>query len=157
MIGPVESAFRTALAAMAGDWPVRWPNDAWDGLPDGYTVGDGNMPVDANGVPAPAIEVEVLGGRKTSTAGPSGARIATLPGTLRLYLSVAQGSGGDAITAKVDALSSAFNLKTVLHDPATDRRLQTWDPRVDDDVAGYEEGNRFTRMISIPWDFTYRD
>lgn len=161
MIGPVEAAFRTALADAVTDWPIRWPNGQWEQMPDGCSVGEGNMPVteDADGVfvPAPAIEVEVIGGpNEMRTVGIVGSRAAVQSGILRLYLSVAQGSGTTDITAKADAINAAFQRKEFGRDEAAGQRIVTFDPRTDDGVAAYEEGNRFSRMISVPFDFYYQ-
>lgn len=154
MIGPVEAAFRTALAAAVTDWPIRWANGQW---PVGTAVSDGNMPVDGDGAPAPAIEAEVIGGAdKLLAVGASddGKRTSDLPGLLRVYLSVAQGTGADGISAKADAIKLALKRKTLIAEDGN--RLVTEDPRTDDGVAGYEDGSRFCRMVSIPFTYLYR-
>ena len=155
MIGDVEAAFVDALGAVA-TFPVRWANDPW---PSGISTSDGNMPVDENGLPAPAIEAELISGRdETLPVGKNaaGKRTHRLPGIVRLYLSVGQGTGRTLINAEVDALLSAFDRATLIDNQADGERLVTEDPRVDNDVAGYEEGNRFVRMITVPWLYLYQ-
>lgn len=154
MIGPVESALRAKLAEIVNGWPVRWPNEAW---PDGLETSDGNMPIDGNGRPSPAIECEVIAGQADATVGPKGFRRGAISGLFRCYLSVGQGTGTAAITAQSDAIADAFRRVTVSVDPTSGARLITMDPRADDGVAGYEEGDRYIRMLSIPWDFDYPD
>lgn len=155
MIGPVEDAFVTALGA-AATFPVRWPNDPW---PSGISTSDGNMPVDENGVPLPAIEAELISGRdETLPVGKNaaGKRTHRLPGIVRLYLSVGHGTGRTLINAEVDALLSAFDRATLIDNQADGERLVTEDPRVDDDAASYEEGNRYVRTVTVPWSYIYR-
>ncbi|AWK85030.1 hypothetical protein [Azospirillum thermophilum] len=154
MIADVETALKTKLAEVVPDWPIRWPNSSW---PPGTKLSDASMPVDDDGAPAPAIEAEVVSGRTTATAGPKGKRRAMAFGVCRLYLSVAQGTGTAAITEKADAIADAFRRVTVWIDPATTARLITMDPRADDGVAAYEDGSRFCRMLSIPWDYDFPD
>ncbi len=154
MIGAVETALKAKLADVVTDWPIRWANEQW---PDGTNTSDGNMPVDGDGVPAPAIECEVIAGQASATAGPKGKRRGRGQGVFRLYLSVVQGSGNAAIQTKADAIMDAFRRVTVSIDPVTTARLITMDPRADDGVAAYEEGNRFCRMLSIPWDYDFPD
>lgn len=154
MIGPVEDAFVAALAA-AASFPIRWANDQW---PDGVSTSDGNMPVDGDGLPAPAIEAELIAGRdETMPAGKNseGKRTHRLPGIVRLYLSVGQGTGRSAINAEVDALLSAFDRVTLIDNYAGGETLRTEDPRVDD-VGAYEEGSRFVRCVSVPWLYLYQ-
>ncbi|QCG93961.1 hypothetical protein E6C67_08410 [Azospirillum sp. TSA2s] len=155
MIGNVEAAFVDALGA-AATFPVRWANDPW---PDGVNTSDGNMPVNGDGLPAPAIEAELISGRdETMPAGKNaeGKRTHRLPGIVRLYLSVGQGTGRSAINVEVDALLSAFDRATLIDNYANGETLRTEDPRVDNDVAAYEEGNRFVRMVSVPWMYLYQ-
>jgi hypothetical protein len=155
MIPEVKAALRTALAAAVIDgWPIRWPNDGW---PVGVNVSDGDMPIDPDGRPVPAVEAEVLLGKPSATIGPKGARRAEQQGLLRIYLSVAAGSGEDAIDAQSDAVVEAFRRTTITADSATGTRLLTMDPRADDGVAGYREGNRFCRMVTVPFDYDFPD
>ncbi|WP_431861373.1 hypothetical protein [Azospirillum sp.] len=142
---------------MAAPWPVRWPNSEWDQMPAGYTLSDGNMPLTADGLPAPTIEVEVIGGRDDLLAvgaSEDGKRTSDLSGLLRVYLSVAQGVGLDDITAKADAIKLALKRKTLISEDGN--RLVTEDPRADDGVAAYEDGSRFCRMLSVPFTYLYR-
>lgn len=155
MIGSVEAAFVAALSA-AATFPVRWPNDPW---PDGVSTSDGNMPVDANGLPAPAIEARVIGGgSETVPVGKNaaGKRTHRAGGVVHVYVSVGQGTGRGAINAEVDALVAAFDRATLIDSAVDGERLVTEDPRVDDEVAGYEEGNRYVRMVSVPWVYLYQ-
>lgn len=155
MIGDVEAAFVDALGA-AATFPVRWPNDPW---PSGISTSDGNMPVDENGVPLPAIEAELISGRdETLPVGKNaaGKRTHRLLGAVRLYVSVGQGTGRAEINTEVDALLATFDRATLIDNQADGERLVTEDPRVDNDVAAYEEGNRFVRMITVPWLYLYQ-
>ncbi|PWC96965.1 hypothetical protein TSO5_05915 [Azospirillum sp. TSO5] len=116
------------------------------------------MPVDENGSPLPAIEAELISGRdQTLPVGKNaaGKRTHRLPGIVRLYVSVGQGTGRAAINAEVDAILAAFDRATLIDNYAGAETLRTEDPRVDDDVAGYEEGNRFVRMVTVPWVYLY--
>ncbi|MFP5513348.1 MAG: hypothetical protein ACLGJC_09730 [Alphaproteobacteria bacterium] len=155
MIGTVEDAFVAALEGVA-TFPVKWPNDPW---PDGISTSDGNMPIDENGLPSPAIEAELIAGRdETLPIGKNegGKRTHMLPGIVRFYLSVGQGTGRVAINAEVGALLAAFDRVTLIDNQANGERLVTEDPRVDDDAASYEEGNRYVRTVTVPWSYIYR-
>jgi hypothetical protein len=159
MIGPVQTAFRTAMAPLVGDWPIRWPNEGWAA---DVLLSDGNLPVELDGagvqIPRPFVEAEVIGGSdRLFAAGAStdGKRTSHLPGLLRVYLCVPQGSGMTGVTTKSDAIKAALKRKTLTDDGAGNRLL-TEDPRVDDGVAAYEEAGRFVRMLSVPFDYWYR-
>jgi len=155
MIVPIEAAFEEALGAVA-TFPVRWPNGVW---PSGTSTSDGDMPVTIDGVPAPAIEAEIISGRdETMPVGKDseGKRSHRLMGMARFYLSVGQGTGRATINAEVDALIAAFDRLTMIDNRPDGERLVTEDPRVDDDVAGYEEGNRYVRVVTVPWLYLYR-
>lgn len=155
MIAPIETAFEAALGASAS-FPVRWTNGLW---PSGTSVSAGDMPVTNDGLPAPAIEAEIISGRdETMPAGKDseGKRSHRLTGIARFYLSVEQGTGRAVINAEVDALIAAFDRLTMIDNRPAGERLVTEDPRVDDDVAGYEEGNRYVRCLSVPWVYLYR-
>lgn len=151
MIGPVETKFKELVAGAAA-WPVRWANGAW---PTELPLGDGNMPLGALGEPAPAIEAEVISDWDTAAIAPQGESASQRHGLLRLYLSVQQGIGTDAINVEVDRFITAFKRKRFVVDSAIGQYIVTMYPRVDDGVAGYEEGNRYCRMVSVPWWFDY--
>lgn len=150
IISPVESALKTKLAATVSDWPIRWPNENFT-----VAVGPGGLPIDTNGNPAPFLDAEVIGGPDTAAIAPVGSRQSVASGLFRVYLSVAQGGGLTAISAKADAITAALKRQTIYADAGTGRRLITMDPRIDDGVAAYEDENRFVRMISTPWIFDY--
>ncbi len=152
ILGPVEEGFRTMLTGLGLDAPIRWPNENW---PDDVRVSAGNMPVDDDGAPRLAIEVEVIGGTDGASIAPAGQRQARATGLFRLYLSTAKGVGSDEITQLADRISATFQRVTVFADPDVAQRLWTMDPRIDDDVASYVEDNRFVRQISIPFEFQY--
>jgi hypothetical protein len=152
MLAPVETALKTALAALVTDWPIRWPNERFDAS---VPLSDGGLPVDTDGEPAPFIDAEVIAGRDSADIAPVGSRHSTQTGLFRVYLSVGQGTGLTAMTAKADAICAGFKRKTVFTDLSIGQRLVTMDGRTDDGVAGYQDGSRFVRMISIPWWFDY--
>ncbi len=151
MISVVETQLALALG-IATDWPVRWSNGAW---PSGTLVSDGEMPVDTDGAPLACMEAEIIGGPDTATIAPAASRIARRSGLFRVYLSVGQGTGTTDINTECDALVTAFKRQTIYLAASPYRRLITMDPRIDDGVASYEDGNRYCRMVSIPWDFEY--
>jgi len=150
IVSPIEAALKTKMAQVVPDWPIRWPNENFT-----VTVGPGGLPIGDNGAPAPFIDCEVIGYDDTAAIAPSGSRQSTSTGLFRAYLSVTQGEGLAEISAKADAISAALKRQTIYTDPVTGRRLITMDPRIDDGVAGYEDENRFVRMISVPWNWDY--
>jgi len=153
---PVEAAFKAALAD-ATDWLVRWPNAGPNyGFPEGVQTTQGGLPLDAEGEPAPFIDARVIGGETTGSIAPAGSRAMRGYGLLHLYFSVGEGTGTELITAETDAVSQAFERVTVWADPSVGQRLGTLDPRTDDGVAAYENGDRFVRLVSVPWFFEYR-
>jgi hypothetical protein len=153
ILAPVEAALKAALAAIVADWPIRWPNEAW---PSDIPLSQGNLPLTADGDPAPFVDAEVIGGGDGADIAPAGMRHSQSNGLFRIYLCVAQGTGTAAITAKADAISAAFKRNTVWTDSSNGQCLRTMDGRTDDGVAAYEDASRFVRMISIPWAFDYR-
>lgn len=155
MISTVETALASALDA-ATTWPVRWANGQW---PSGTSVSEGNLPFDNDGAPAPAIEAEVIGGQDALHAvgrSADGKRTTRWSGLFRCYLSVAQGGGLGAINDEAAAIVSAFARASIIGHAGADEHLVMADPRIDDGVAGYEEGNRYVRMVSIPFDYFHR-
>ena len=151
MISPVEAQFKLSLAA-ASSWPQRFSNERWA---DGLTLSDGDLPVAADGTPAPCIEAEVIAGNVRATVCKAGSRVMQRLGLFHLYLSVAQGTGVTTINAQSDALITFFTRTALLNDSLTLSVLRTIDVRIDDGIASYEEGNRFCRLVSIAWEYTY--
>lgn len=150
----VTQHFKGVLAPLATDWPVRWSNGQW---PSGTMLSEGNLPLDSDGAPAPAIEAEIIaGGEELLAMGPTddGKRTSRMSGLMRAYVSVGQGTGDDAITARVDAISNGLRRGTTQFD--ADTRLVLIDPRVDDNAAAYEDGDRYVRTVSVAFDLYFR-
>lgn len=152
MLAVVTGKFKESVAA-ATTWPVRWRNDFW---PSGTLVSDGDMPIDATGLPIPCIEAEIIGGIVEGRAGTNGSvRLYRRDGLLRLYVSVAVGCGTTLIDAECDSLESKFSRKTIFLAPLTSQQLVTYDARTDDRTSAYSEGNRYVKTVSCPWTFDY--
>ena len=156
MLTTIETAFTGALAG-ATTWPVRWPNDAW---PETVTnLSDGNMPLDAEGRPAPAIEAEIIAGNPETIGigmGGDGKRTQRLDGIARFYLSVGLGTGRTEIVTEADFIRDAFSRFTMIDVRSSGEKLTTEDARIDDGAAAYEEGNRFCRTVTVPFTYLFR-
>lgn len=157
MTAPLTMAteqFKALLGPLASAWPIRWQNGQW---PSGTILSDGNMPVDANGAPAPAVEAEIIGRREDAISlgdGDDGLRSQVMMGSVRAYVSVGQGTGDAAITGACDSIASGLRRRAIQIDAST--RLVTLDPRIDDNTAAYEQGDRFVRTVTVPFDLYFR-
>ena len=154
MLSDIKSAFSEVLDAETS-WLYRWPNEKW---PSGTTTSEGNMPISSDGSPLPAIEVEIIGGTDTLYsigASSDGKRVFIFDGLFRAYISVELFGSDDLITVS-DALVDALSRKSLIGYPGDDEHLVTADPRIDDGVAAYEEGNRYCRMMSVPFEYFHR-
>lgn len=151
----IEAELKTRLAAaVTGGWPIRWANDPW--APD-VILSEGNAPLNPDGTPRPYVEAEVIVGADTAYIAPEGQRLAYRLGLLRIYLVVGQNTGREVINQQADAIWPQFKRKTIQADASLWERLTTMDPRVDDNVAGVEKGDRYVKMITVPWEFYYRN
>ena len=152
MITPVETAFM-GIMATATTWPVRFMNYLW---PDTIQVSDGGMPIDASGLPLPAIEAHVIAGQQIGYVGiANGKRQYRRLGLLKLYFSVAAGSGTTVISQQIDAVIPFLSRKELYYDALTASRLLGIDTRIDDGAASYEDGNRFVRLVTLTWEFYF--
>lgn len=147
----VETQLALRLAATVTDWPIKWPNEPWAST---ISLSQGGLPLDDNTSPAPFVEAEVISGSDGADVAPAGQRHSSAGGLFRVYLCVPQGVGRSAVNAKANAIAAAFKRTTVYTDGAG-VRLTTMDPRIDDGIAGYEDGDRFVRMISTPFQLDY--
>jgi len=159
-IALIESELRAALTALnVLQWPTRWPNEPW---PTGIEVAPGNLPVDVNGAPIPCMLAEDITGDDTSAIGQGVAqggagRLSTRLGTLRVYLLVGQNTGATLIQTQADNIALGFKRQTIYADPPTWARLTTMDPHVDAPDPNVETGDRYVRMVTVPWIFEYRN
>ena len=154
-IAVIEAQLREKLAAVIPDWPIRWPNEPW---PANIDLTNGNLPTNPDGTPMPCVIVQNDVGADTAYIAPEGQRLSLRLGMLRVHLIYPQNIGTVGLTGKVDDLcaDSGFKRQTLMVDLSQWQRLTTMDPRVDDNAAIVEAGNRFCRTITIPWWFDYR-
>lgn len=149
MIATVDEQFKIALAA-ATTWAVRWDNELWDSA---ISVSDGDMPIDEDGLPLPAIEARTVSQDDLGYVGSLDTKKSARVGLLQLFFSVQQGSGKTAINAEIDTVLTALKRKTIYL--SGNERLITFDAMIDNNVAAYEEGNRYVRVLTIEWRFDY--
>jgi hypothetical protein len=152
-IAIIEAELRTKLAATIIDWPIRWPNEPW---PANLDLTNGNQPTNNDGTPMPYVLVENLVGADTATIAPEGQRVSERLGMMRVHLVYPENYGTVELTGKVDILWMAFKRQTLRLDTDLWQRLTTMDPRIDDNAAVVETGDRFVRTVTVPWEFFYR-
>lgn len=146
MLAPAITAIKAQMAAQFTAWPVRWPNERFDG-----PVSSGGYPVDEQGNALPFVEAEVIGGRnRLRGVGVPGQRLWIHPGLIRAYVAVPSGSGTDEAQAKADLIAAAFERKEF------GSLVRCEDASVFEDVAGFEEGMYYALMVSIVFEFYYQ-
>ena len=146
MLGPAITAIKAYVAANYSASPVRWANEPFPG-------GSYELPTD-NGVPSPFVEVEVIGGRNAIEAfSVPGNRVFIHPAIIRFYIVVPQGTGIDAAIATADVFAAFMERKEF--GQSAGQTVRTGDFSTYDDVASYEDGNRFVLLCSIPAEFYY--
>ena len=146
---------RLATAAIPG-WPIRWPNEPWSAHLL-FSLSEGNLPLNPDGTPMPCIEAQVILGADTAYIAPEGNRLAYRIGIMRIHLLVGQNTGRHVLNWMTDTIWPYFKRQTIFADPTVWQRLTTMDPRVDDNVAGTEDGDRYVRTITVPLEFYYRN
>lgn len=150
-----EQALKIRLSSVVGDWPVRWANDVWA---NGVPLSDGNMPLDPNtGAPAYALEAEIPPGAVELRAignNAAGKRTFCATGLFRVYLSGPVGVGSTPVLSKRDEIAAHFTRAVLIADNATGQRLVMDDPNPCE--VYYEDGNRFSMGLSIPFEYFYR-
>jgi hypothetical protein len=152
-IAIIESELREALSGTVTDWPIRWPNEPW---PANISLSNGNLPTNSDGTPMPCVEAEVIHGTPITAIGDEGQRVARRNGLFKVYLIYPQGIGSGDLTTHADTIEIAFNQKTIQLDTSQWQRLTTYPPRTDNNAAAVESGNRYVRVVTIPYEFFYR-
>lgn len=146
MLAPAITAIKAYVAANYSNWPVRWANEPFPG-------GTYELPT-ADGVPAPFIEAEIIGGRNSIEAfSVPGNRLFIHPLIIRFYFSTPQGTGIEAAIAEADVFAAFMERKEF--GQSGGQTVRTADFSTYDDVASYEEGNRFVLLCSVPAEFYY--
>ncbi len=142
---PLDSPF--VSGSLGGVWPFRWENDT-------FPNGSFDPPVTDTGAPASFIEAEIIGGRNAieSFSAP-GNRVFVHPGIIRFYICVPQGTGIDQAILAADTL--AATMERAEFGQSGGQLVRTGDFSTYDDVASYEDGNRFVLMASVPFEFFY--
>lgn len=182
-ITTIEAQFVFALATVINNttlqnnlpqWPIRWPNEAFVvGLGGVLALTTDNSPAydgiaGPKGSPAPFVEAEVILGHDGACIAPAGQRQSFVVGSMRVYLVAPLGSGRAAVNLLSDAVHDTFKRATVYDAPP--ERLTTIDPSIDDGVAEHIaqtnvridaavpapwKGDRFVRMVRVPFYFDY--
>lgn len=148
-LGPAVLAIKAQASAYSG-WLLRWQNEAFTGIALDQT----GKPIAADGTSLSFVIGEVIGGKnRTHTFGSPGNRLEIHPGLIRFYLCVPQGQGtGDAYD-QAGALGSLFELKEFA---GTGGTVRSYEPSVNEGVAGYEDGSYFVLTVGITFDWLYR-
>ena len=149
----IESELRSALSGIVTDWPIRWPNEPW---PANISLSTGNLPINPDGSAMPCIEAEALFGQDDATIAAEGQRISRQLGMFKIYCLYPQGIGRGDLNTHLDEIQAGFKRKTLLLDTSQWERLTTMDPRVDNNAAAVEDGDRFVRTVTIQFEFFYR-
>lgn len=146
MLGPAITAIKAYVAANFTSLPVRWQNEP-------FADGTYELPA-SGGVPSTFVEAEIIGGRNAIAAfSAPGNRVFIHPGILRFYVVVPQGTGIDGAIASADLLAAAMERKEF--GQSGSQTVRTGDFSTYDDVASYEDGNRFVLLASCPFEFFY--
>ncbi len=142
MLGPATAAIRAYVEAKFNALPMRWPNEKW---PTG---------ADPTEVPAPYIEVEIIGGSNALRAfSQPGSRLFIHPGLVRFYIFAPRGTGMTDAIATADQIG-AF-MERVEFGQADGQTVRTLDFSTYDNVASTPDGNYAVLMASVGFEFFY--
>lgn len=154
MFSQVEASIKAKVDSFI-TIPMRWKNHRWG---NGILLSDGGMPVDSNGVPVAAIEVEIILVEDISAVGiaGSGGLISEANGFVYFHISVEKDSGTSVLNTQIDLLWTNLKRRDVpVVGALTVKQLRIMDPVIDDDLIDYGDGNRFSRTIRFPWQLVY--
>lgn len=153
MYSQVGLSFKDVVAGIV-TWPIRWENENWGEL---VLIGDGDMPVSAQGEPISCIEGEIIVVADESCIGELGvAKIQSrMTGWVYFYLSVKKGIGTGEIDLQIDKLWTGLKGKTIYSAPMVGRQISVGNPVFDEDVGRYQDGNRFGKVVRFEWFYDY--
>ena len=145
-LGPAVSAIRDRVATQFTACRWAWANERF-----AEPVDEGGKPLDANGARVPFVKVEVLGGLNDmiTTGAPDGSGTYRHPGLIRGYVVVPFGTSTDEAMRVADAFGAVFAYAEM------GTTVRTYAPSTFANVAGYEDGNDYVLMVSIPFDYIY--
>ena len=145
-LGPAVSAIRDRVVSQFTAYRWAWANERF-----AEPVDEGGKPLDGSGARVPFVKIEVLGGINDmlTTGAPGNLGTYRHPGLIRAYVVVPYGaSTTDAMTI-ADAFGDVFAYAEM---GAT---VRSYAPSTFAGVAGYEDGDDYVLMVSVPFDYIY--